>query len=323
MMRRTLTLLPVLLVSATACESGNDGNIVVGQTESDRIELSAETTESVVEILVAEGDAVRAGQVLLRQDMTRATARLVEAEAAVGEAKARLDELQRGPRSEQIRAARANVAGAEKELEFRLSDYERVKKVHAQNLASAELLDRAKAALDAARASDELRRAQLQELLTGTTVEQLQQAEQALKRAEARRELAAIDLARHEIRAPDDALVDSRLIEVGERPVPGQPLMVLLGGEQAYARVYVPEHLRVSVRPGTKAAIQVDGLEKTLDGRVRWVASEAAFTPYFALTERDRGHLSFAAKIDFIGLQERLPDGVPVQVEIDIASRDD
>ena len=52
-----------------------------------------------------------------------------------------------------------------------------------------------------------------------------------------------------------------------------------------------------------------------IDGRVRWVASEAAFTPYFALTERDRGRLSFVAKIDITEDRERLPDGVPVEVE--------
>ena len=53
-----------------------------------------------------------------------------------------------------------------------------------------------------------------------------------------------------------------------------------------------------------------------LDGRVRWVANEAMFTPYFALTERDRGHLTYAAKIDIETDGDRLPDGVPVSVEL-------
>ena len=92
--------------------------------------------------------------------------------------------------------------------------------------------------------------------------------------------------------------------------------MILLGGRQPYARVYVPEALRVHVRPGTAARIHVDGLEAPLNGRVRWVASEAAFTPYYALTERDRGRLSYAAKIDIVDERDRLPDGVPVEVEL-------
>ncbi len=52
-----------------------------------------------------------------------------------------------------------------------------------------------------------------------------------------------------------------------------------------------------------------------MDGRVRWVASEPAFTPYYALTERDRGRLSYVAKVDLDQVRERLPDGVPVNVE--------
>jgi HlyD family secretion protein len=57
-------------------------------------------------------------------------------------------------------------------------------------------------------------------------------------------------------------------------------------------------------------------MENGIDGRVRWVASEAAFTPYYALTERDRGHLTYLAKIDIAEERERLPDGVPVEVDL-------
>ena len=176
-------------------------------------------------------------------------------------------------------------------------------------------MDRAKAAQDAAQASLKSQLARLEELLTGTTVEELAQAEQIVKQADAQRSNAQIDVERHALRAPGNGIVDSRLFELGERPVPGQPVMIVLAGEQPYARVYVPEHLRVSIRPGTKAWIHVDGLNEPVAGRVRWVASESAFTPYFALTERDRGRLSYVAKVDISEERERLPDGVPVEVE--------
>ncbi len=312
-------LLTAWIVSASlvsACDSSTDANHVVGELASDRIELTAEVAEPITEILVAEGAAVTAGQVLMRQDAARAKARLAESDAVLGQARARLDELVRGPRSEQIAAARANVEGAKDELEFRRSDFARVQKIHAQKLASPDLLDRAKAALDAAEANEDLRRAQLQELLSGTTVEELAQAEQVLKQAAARRDLLIVDVERHDIKAPVDGIVDSRLFELGERPAPGQAMLVMLSGEQPYARVYVPEHLRVHVKIGMAAMIHVDGLDEAIDGRVRWVASEPAFTPYFALTERDRGHLTYLAKVDISEVRERLPDGVPVEVDL-------
>ncbi len=307
----------VLLLTAViaGCGGGDETNRVIGQLASDRIELSAESAEPITAIAVDEGEAVAAGQVLIEQDSTRAAARLAEAEAALGQAQARLDELVRGPRAEQIAAARANVEGATQDLDFRQRELRRIRDVHARGLASPDQLDRAQAALDAAQANLKARLAQLDELLAGTTVEQLAQAEQAVRQAAAHRDVARVDLDRHTIRSPVDGVADTRLFELGERPTPGQPVMVVLGSSQPYARVYVPERLRVHVAPGTTVQVFVDGLDGPLNGRVRWVSREAAFTPYFALTERDRGRLSYAAKIDLDVDGGRLPDGVPVEAE--------
>jgi len=303
-----------------ACAADDNSNRVVGELASDRIELTAEFSEPIIEIAVEEGARITAGQALLVQDDARAVARLAEANAVYLQSKARVDELVRGPREEQIAAGRANVEGATQDLAFRESELKRVRAVHQRGLASIEALDRAIAALDAAEATLKLRLAQLEELLAGTTVEELTQAEQAVKQAAARRDIASIDLERHTLRAPLDGILDSRLFELGERPGVGQPTVVVLGGEQPYARVYIPENLRVRIRAGTKALIFVDGLETPIEGTVRWVASEAAFTPYYALTERDRKRLSYVAKIDITEERDRLPDGVPVEVEFLLGS---
>jgi multidrug resistance efflux pump len=72
-----------MLVSA--CDSATDGDRFVGELASDRIELSAEVAEPIIEVLVAEGETVTKGEVLMRHDAQRATARLAEAEAALGQ----------------------------------------------------------------------------------------------------------------------------------------------------------------------------------------------------------------------------------------------
>ena len=313
-MKNHLILL-LILTALAGCAADEDPNRVVGELASERYELSAEVSEPIRSIFVAEGEAVVAGQALIEQDNTRAVARMAEAEAALAQQQARLDELLRGPRAEQISAARANVEGASRDLDFRQSELARIQDIHARGLASSDLLDRTRAAVDAAAANLKLRLAQLEERLAGTTVEELAQAEQAVKQAAARRDQAAVDLERHTVRAPVDGIADTRLFELGERPSPGQPLIILLGGSQPYARVFVPEMQRVHISAGTGARIHVDGLETPVNGRVRWISSEAAFTPYFALTERDRGRLSFVAKVDITDDRERLPDGVPVEVD--------
>src|SRR5210317_2152767 len=191
-----LVITGLAAVVVAACDNADDLNIVVGELASDRIELVAEVNEPILEILVAEGESVTAGQLILRQDETRSSTRLREAEAAVGQARARLDELVRGPRQEQIAQARANLAGANREIEFRRTQFQRSKDLLEKELASPETQDRAKAELDAAAANLDLRRAQLEELLAGTTVEELAQAENALGQAEARRDSAFVDVER-------------------------------------------------------------------------------------------------------------------------------
>jgi HlyD family secretion protein len=304
------------IATINGCDTSGNNSRVVGQLESDRIEIAAEVFEPIVEIAVQEGQRVSAGDLLLRQDNSRILAKIRETEAALAQSKARMDELIRGPRKEQIDAGRANVEGARRDLAYRETDYERARQVFEKQLASPDTVDRAKAALDAAQANLEFQQARLQEMLSGTTIEELAQAEQAVKQVEARLSSLQIDLDRHRAVAPVDGIVDSRLFEPGERPPVGQPMLIMLAGVQPYARIYVPESLRVHVGPGTKARIHIDGMNEVFDGAVRWVSSEAAFTPYLALTEHDRGRLSFLAKVDILADRERLPDGVPVEVEL-------
>jgi HlyD family secretion protein len=259
---------------------------------------------------------VAAGDLLFEQDTRRAETQVAQAEAAMRQTRARLDELIRGPRREQILATQAGVRGAEKERQFLEGELQRAQEIYDRKLSSAEARDRALAARDIAEATLQSQKARLDELLSGTTGEEIRQAEQSLRQAEARLASVQIDLDRHSVRAPVNAVVDTLLFEVGERPAPGQPLAILLTGAQPHARVYVPEALRLRVRAGMSVRVLVDGLDEPLAGRVRWVSADAAFTPYFALTEDDRGRLSYAAKVDILDAPERLPDGVPVVVEI-------
>ncbi|MDJ0760107.1 MAG: HlyD family efflux transporter periplasmic adaptor subunit [Woeseiaceae bacterium] len=310
--------LVLVLLLLAACSDNDDALRVVGELASERVLITVETTEPIVDIAVAEGERVTKGQLLLEQDTSRAEARLSEAEAAFAQAKAHLDELLRGPRREQVDQARADAERAQHELEFRQAELERARKVFERQLSSPEALDQAKNAHDTANATLKQRQARLEELLSGTTAEELEQAEQSLRQASARQDAAGIDLERHRVIAPVDGLIDTRLFEVGERPPAGQPVLVMLTGRQVHAEVYVPESLRVRIQPGTMASLDIDGLDEPVNGRVRWVASESAFTPYYALTERDRGRLSYLAKIDLVGYDERLPDGVPVEARFEL-----
>ena len=52
------------------------------------------------------------------------------------------------------------------------------------------------------------------------------------------------------------------------------------------------------MRAGPALAVHIDGMKQPFKGTVRYVAGEASFTPYYALTQRDRSRLAYLAEID-------------------------
>ncbi|MYA35979.1 MAG: HlyD family efflux transporter periplasmic adaptor subunit [Gammaproteobacteria bacterium] len=284
-----------------------------GQLESDRVEVVAESNEPIVEIASLEGDALAAGALILRQDTARLDIRIRESQANIARIEAQLEEQVNGPRIETIEATRASLLEAEIERDFRERELNRLTGLRERNLTSEESVDQARNLLESASARIEIVSARLAELEAGTRPEQIEQTRGLLGQAGAQLDSLKLDRERLHVAAPVDGVVDTLPFEVGERPRPGDVVAVLLTGDQPYARVYIPEPLRAGLRVGSTMRIAVDGIEQPLTGTIRRIAAEASFTPYFALTERDRGRLSFLAEVRMPDLPERLPEGLPVQ----------
>jgi HlyD family secretion protein len=250
---------------------------------------------------------------VLEQDTARIDLRIEESQASIRRIEAVLAEQMSGPRTETIDAAKANLNAAQIERDYRANELERLAGLRARNLTSVETVDSAENFLNAAGARIELVNAQLAELEAGTRAERIEQTHGQLAQVHAQLAGLQLDKQRLLVTSTTGGIVDSLLFELGERPRTGDVVAVLLSGDQPYARLYIPEPMRVQVRVGSQLQIAVDGLPGTLTGTVRRIASEATFTPYFALNERDRTRLSYVAEVGLPTQSQRLPDGVPVQ----------
>jgi HlyD family secretion protein len=313
-MRRFAVIAMLASLLATGCSRERPIE-VHGTVERDRLELIAESNERIVEVSVHEGDRVDAGTVLLRQEAGTAEPRMQQSRAALAQAQRRLADLQQGPREQEIDEARAALGGAASALQTAESEYQRVQALVERKLLSASSLDQARAGRDAARAARDTARARLQLLRAGTRKEQVAEAQAAVARAEAA--LAEIETvaARYTVTAPRAGLVEALPYKLGERPAAGRPVAVLLADGAPYARVYVPEPLRTRFLAGTPVEAAVDGVEARLAGTVRYISAEAAFTPYYSLTQKDRSRLAYRAEITLEGAEAAaLPAGMPVQV---------
>jgi HlyD family secretion protein len=312
-----LLAIPVLILVLSllgACDH-SETTYMVGTLERDRIDVVVESNEPIISIQARDGQQVEAGDPILEQDPARAEVRLAQQVGMRNQAAARLAELERGPREESIREARAKLESSRAIEVNALASYKRTSEIFERGLSSEGRLDlnekNYKTAVAQVKADSEA----LDRLLHGTTIEELDQAIAVVQASEARVQQAQLDLDRTRLFAPVSGVVDKVLYRIGERPAPGTTIAIVLDSSRTYARVYVPEHLRTRVTPGASIDVLVDGRDDAFSGRVRWVSSDATFTPYFALTEHDRSRLSYLAEIDIPEAAD-LPAGVPLQADL-------
>lgn len=304
-------LMLILITGLAACTEEQPGRMV-GTLERDRVELTVESNEPIQAIELEYGQAVSTGDVILRQAPERFQGHLDQARAQRDQAAARLAELRRGPRPEDIEQARALLAGDEATTRNTRANLEREKDLFQRGLGQEQELDRRRTLYDDAVARERASRQALERLLNGTTVEELAQAEAALEAAEAMVSLAELDVERAVMTAPVDGILDRVWFQLGERPTPGATVAVILDARRSYARIFVPAELKARIGPGEKLTVAVDGVAEPLTGTVRWVSADASFTPYFALTEYDRSRLAYLAEVDLEDA-DGLPSGVPLE----------
>ncbi|WP_236250583.1 HlyD family secretion protein [Microbulbifer sp. ALW1] len=298
----------------------------MGTLEWDRIALPAPVAEKIVDIPVKEGQRVVSGQILLQLDPSQTRARLLSLEAAVKRQEAQLQELNVGPRVEEIARAKASLDAAEAEARDRAAEYQRLLPLESRDYVSKSDLDRARAAADSAKAQVQSARQQLLELERGTRSEEIEQGRAALAQARAEAEAQRVLLEKLTVRAPREGIVDSIPFKLGDEAPIGASLVVMLTGDTPYARVYVPQPMRLQVAVGSPAQVTLQG--KNIDpagkdkgqpriysGRVRLVRNEPSFTPYYALTGDDVSRLSYIAEIQLQQDAARLPAGLPLHAE--------
>lgn len=313
MMYKNCFTAALLVVLTTACDN-TDKTYMVGTLERDRVEVTVESNEPIVAIHVQDGQLLKAGDPILEQDPARLERVLAQQVALRDQSAARLAELERGPRNEIIREARARLESARASAKNAAANLVRAQEMFARNLSDQSTLDLATTRSETAIAAEQAATESLNRLLNGTTVEELDQAVAALNAAEAAINRIRLDIDRLKTYAPVDGMLDKRLYQLGERPRIGATIGVILDNSRTYARIYVPEPLRASVQPGKSLDVRIDGKDQLFEGIVRWVSADATFTPYFALTEHDRSRLSYLAEVDVPGASS-LPSGLPLQVD--------
>jgi HlyD family secretion protein len=97
-----------------------------GTVEATQVNIGPEVAGRVVEVMADEGQAVKAGQVLIRLDDALLVAQRAQAEAAVNTARAQRDQLLASARPQQLAAARATISSTQASLSGAQADLSRL-----------------------------------------------------------------------------------------------------------------------------------------------------------------------------------------------------
>lgn len=302
----------LVLTSLSACEQDPTG--WYGVIERDRHTLSAPVGELISDIRVQEGDQVTAGQLIIQLDDSTANARISQREAELAEIQALREELMQGPRAEVIARAESVLQGAEADVLDAEQRLQRADQLLRSGAGTQSELDQRLAARDQALSRSEQARQQLAELRRGTRPEQLNQVDARMAAAAARllqEQKALKDLS---LLSAYDAVVDSLPWRLGDRVAQGATLASLLINQHAFIRVYVPADAYDQVAVGGQLLVQPDAHMPAFLATIRHVRPQPAFTPFYALNERDRARLMYLTELTLPDSHADLPTGMTVEV---------
>ncbi len=311
---KTRYLMMAILLVLTACQQEVTG--WYGTVERERHTLTAPASELIKDVLVREGDQVKAGQLLLTLDTTSVQARISQRQAELAEVQAMQQELIRGPRMESLALAEASIRGADAALLETQQRLDRIEQLLQAGATTQSDRDQALAARDLAQAALEQATQTLTELRNGTRFEQLQQVEARVAAAQARLANDEKALADLSLFSAHDAVVDSLPWQPGDRVAQGTQLISLLIDAEAFVRVYVPADARDLLSTGQQLNIQPDAEMPAFLGTIRHIRPQPAFTPYYALNERDRARLMYLTEISLPASHADLPSGMTVEVSL-------
>jgi HlyD family secretion protein len=317
-----LVVVVALVVVPILRRAGERGRLTAsGTVEATEAQLGFQVPGRIDSIRVWEGDRARAGDTLATLDRAEAVARHQQMAAQLAGARAMLEELERGSRTEEVAQARAARDAARQRLADAQQDFDRTAELIRTKVVSQQSYDKAKTNLDVAKSQSEQAAEQYRLVVVGPRRERIAVGRAQVAQAEAALRGADAQLANMVIRAPFPGVVTVRDREPGEIVPAGSAVVSLMNRDDRWVRIYVSE-LRVgAVQIGQPASITSDTFKgHSYPGRVIYISSEAEFTPKNVQTQEERVKLVYAVKVRITGDPGYdLKPGMPADVQLALA----
>jgi len=245
-----------------------------GRIEAKEVDVAAKLPLRVAEVLVAEGDLVKPGQVVVKMDTVTLEAELAEAKAGLAAAQ------------EQLAVANASITKKKSEIGLARIEKARSGRLVAERAGSQRELDMRSMTLRTTSAGLAEEKGKLQ-----VALQQVDVADAKVAAAQSRIKDATLT-------SPVLGRVLYRLAEPGEVLPAGGKALTLVNLEDVYMEIFLPSEQAAALKVGADARITVDfDPNRAAAGYVSFVSPEAQFTPKEVETKSEREKLMFRVKI--------------------------
>lgn len=285
----------------------------------------------IKEISFDEYTEVKKGDTLVIIDDSDMRLRVAQARADYQNALAGREVADRsvGVASANVAVTEASIAEAKVVMEMAATDFERYRKLLAQEAVTRQQFDAAKTDYEAKKARYEMlsRQRSATSSVVAETRQRIAQNDAGIELAKALLETAELNLSYCVIVAPCDGYTSRKEIEVGQLVQPGQTLLDVVDSHDVWVTANYKETQLPRIAPGSKVEIKVDAIpDVTFSGEVvsisRATGAALSVLPqdnsagnFVKVRQRVPVRIAFSADNDKAAM-ERLRAGMNVECEV-------
>lgn len=322
-----------------------DDLTLTGMVSTDEVVVSSQVEGRLSQMLVKEGDAVKAGQLLAvilpleqRADVAYYAHTQKQTASQVAQAEADL-RYQQAQTADQIRQAQANlaasqasVAEAQATLENARQGFKRNEGLYGQGVVSGQVYDQARTTFEADRAHLESLEKQVLAARAAVALAESNAQQVAARRAAveanqhqlaavgAQKTKAEVQLGYTEIRSPIDGIVDVRAALEGEVVNPAQPIVSLINPDNLWVRADVPETYIDRIRLGERFTVRLPSGAERL-GTVFYRGVDADYATQRDVSRTKRDIKTFEIRLRCDNRDRALDPGMTAYVTVPLAGQ--
>ncbi|WP_310228904.1 efflux RND transporter periplasmic adaptor subunit [Brevibacillus nitrificans] len=264
----------VPVVKTWKVTSTQTGVIASGKiTAAEEIQVVSKVSGKAAAVNANEGSMVKQGDVLVTLEASEYQQQIVQAQAAIAGAQAKLRDTKAGARNEQLQQLASTVEQAKASLKVAESTYNRMKALFDSGALSAAELEKTTLDLEKARTTLDQMQAQYDLAKAGPTSDTVAALQAEVSRLNSSLELAKTNYDNTIVRAPITGIVAKRNVDPGEMAAAGSPLLVLVKMDEVKVEASVPQEQINNVKVGSTVDVKVSSLGgKVLKGNVEFVS---------------------------------------------------